>query len=234
MYEILEFVELREDLPDWEQFYIDLYDSFLNGYNMSMAISNKDTWTISKGSRPLVGPKISLWWAQDNHKDEQSVRVKARFTENPDAMIKLMARSTDPTQVEVFKKRMRAWRDTLTAEEASALAKKSFDSKSKNPECLLIAEIRQRVAKAKRWLNNQLPKHNHFGFKNIAFVSHIYKGVHSMYVACKYVTTDGKKVGKKFSVTKLGLLPAMAEACKWRDEAMTPMYEKYIKENENV
>lgn len=230
-FEILELVEDADDLNEREQFYIDEYDSFRNGFNLAMVVVNERTSAISKGTRHETSVKTKEFWSCPERRKKQSETHKKRLRENPDALLKLTERSYTDEAKEEFKSRMKKWRETLTPEEASALARKSAAARTE--ESNRIADIKAKIKKAKRWLNDILPKNNKMGYKNIYFCVHRHKDSTYLFAACRYKDWNtGKNYVRKFNVNNMGLIPAHAAASKWRDEVVTKMYLEFLRIND--
>lgn len=243
VFSVVEYLEDTCKLTEREQYWMDFFDSYESGMNLTPAAASTVGCVRTEEQRKVISDITSEYWGREENRLAQSLRKKKFIENNPDHKLKMSQiakdlqvsrpelaerhselmreRSTTPEAIEDFNERMSAWRATQSNEAMSERAKKSQVTKAKMGD-----EYWERI-RLKTCLTKMLQRE---GDSGIAWQKSVTRNGTPRLDACaRWQEVDGTHKLKRFSVTKYGLLPAHAKACAFRDAVKTRLITEYQK-----
>lgn len=232
---VIEYVEDPSKLTETETWWINKFNSFENGFNLTPAADSTGVQR-SQEVREKLSEITSKQWEDESFREacyngrakylsdpevreRMSETIKRVLTERPELRenhSKVMKEiSSTPEYKERFLNRMRGWRATKTPEELSDIARKSYLNRGKDAD--EISKLKAIVTRGK----TQSPD------TGVMWSRHISRQGKEILSACaRWTELDGKVCHKMFSTNKYGLLPAWALAVKFRREVSERLIEE--------
>lgn len=239
---VIERFEDASKLTEREQYWIDAFDSFGKGMNLTPAANSSLGVKRTEESKLRISQAASEFWSKEEnrkaqserkfnffrenpeHLDLMSVMTRARFEGNPERGARhselMKSRITDESNF-VFTERMRKWRDNMTKEELSEIGLKG--AATRGHEGAVKIARKGNITKLKA----NLPRsHNTSGVCGVEWrTSRSKSGRELLSAAARWTTPEGVNKVKQFSVLKYGLLPAFKMACDFKEKMRLELLE---------
>lgn len=232
---VIEYVEDTSLLTELETWWINKFNSFERGFNLTPAADS----TGVKRSKEVCDKLAKItserwedntfreacWKGRNKYLSDPEVRQRISETtkrvleENPQLRENhsrvMKEHSSSPEYRERFLNRMKDWRDSKTKEEISEIYRKANRNKTK--ESVEITKLKTIVTRGK----TQSPD------TGVMWITSMTRqGVGILTACAKWVELDGKVCTKMYSTQKYGILPAWALAVKLRCEVSKRLIEE--------
>jgi len=222
---VVEYVDDIDKLTERETYWIEKFDSYNSGFNLTKAADASGTQR-SDETKQLFSQITTERWKDPEFREacfrgrekylqdplvrqKMSETTKEYFIKNPEAAKKhsefMKEKAASDGYREKFLTRMQTWRDGLTKEQLSEIAKKSCANRT--PESYEIVRLKSIITRS----INQKPDYG------VAWVSNKSRnGLLVTSAQARWTELCGKEGTKGFSVNKYGVLPAWKMAVSYR------------------
>lgn len=242
---ILEYLPDTALLTEREQYWIDYFDSYNSGMNLTPFAATSLGCVRTEEQRQVISEITKEFWGKEENRKAQSERKKKFYENNPEAIRKMSEiakrlleenpekaerhsefmkqRSSSEEYKSEFKERMTKWRESLSDEQRASITAKMQS---------ISDEERKRASRKGAATRSKLGTtrdNDPACFVGVHWQTlKTRKGTPHLDACARWTEPKtGVNKLKRFSAAKYGLMPAFYMACKFRSEVQVRLNAEY-------